>query len=147
MLDFIIKLLGLDSQAKGFLVGYRSYIALAVLACVHAGPVLIALGNAMLLVSAAIALLGQYADGSLALLACIAAIKAKISEIAPVMAAAGPDISWFTAAAAAAYWKASHDRKHVELIAAMKAPTLPPTSVPNPSPFSTTDNFPVKPSA
>jgi hypothetical protein len=126
-MEFIIRLLGLDSKARGFLVGYRTYIGLLFLLCLHLGPVLIALGTALVQLSAAIGLLQQFMAGSVGLVAFAGEFRDKLGLIPATLADVKPDLAWCASAIVAAYWKASQDRKHAQVIATLVGPQQPAT--------------------
>jgi len=106
-LDIGIKLLGLDAKAKGVLVGYRTFIILAIAVLLNLGPALIDAGNAMTILGSILGLVLQFADGTLTFSTAIAQGKAQFALITPLLV----HINICLAAMAGAYFKASHDRK------------------------------------
>ena len=93
-MDFLIKMLGLDSKVRQKALEYVLYITLAGAFLLHIGDVLIALGNVCLVLSAAVGQLNLFVNGSLGIMATIGQIKLKLAGIGPIMTKASPDFHY-----------------------------------------------------
>lgn len=117
-MDFIIKLLGLDSKARGFLIGYRTHIAMAGVILFNLGPVLIGMGTAVNDLAGSVTVLLQFVDGKLPLLAAWAQAKAQLLLIKPIFVQIVGHATAVAGALGLSFFKAGIDRNHAEQIAA-----------------------------
>jgi hypothetical protein len=111
MLNFFIGILGLDNKARGFLVGYRTYLALGILTLVNLGPALIDLGNILLIFSVILQDVLKFLDGA-KFTEVLALVKAQLALMAPLLS----HIDICLGALAGAYFKNSRDRAHEKVI-------------------------------
>lgn len=132
LIGILISLLGLDSKVKGALVGYRTYLVLALVVFLNLGPAFMDLSALAAIMASlcgiAAAILGEVlkvADGKAGILAAADGIKAQWALVAPLLGNITAHVNHLTlclGALAGMYFKAGVERKATQRLEVTAGP-------------------------